>query len=628
VFVGGCFDPERPSGTGGDDDDATAGTGTTGGACEPGAVEPCVCEDGGEGTRGCAADGSGFGICACETVDTTDDATVSSSAAPPECVLADDCTALEPSDCEAVACDDGVCALEALDAGTACGDATMSECSGADQCDGAGTCANNDVAAGLRCTSCESGACTYAAGACGDCDEFAPTNSFTTERAIEGWTLSGDWGLYRAAPQNFSSGQVAFASQVFGTDGNRAEPYPSSEDEESTARTGPTVLPANLEFLSWNQDEGANVDTKQVRVSVDGGATFLTLVDCNVDGGMTPFCVNRSDRAADDWDAISLALPPELIGEIGVVEFYYDTTDPCCDFERGWFIDELNFATECACVDDSTCAGLGSECGEAQCTAMGACDLDAVVAGTTCGDTTENQCDTADACDGVGFCASGQAVNGLTDCSDCPGGVGECNACQEGACVDCDATIPLNDFNFGSEHGGWLIEDLSGTGADWQIFFGAPQSAVVGSVATPLSFAPSFGTDGNRQSPYPGAELEHSRVTTAPDTVPAAITFSSWNVDEAFDNKVVEISVDDGESWAVLVDCDQQIGTQVFCNDRFDPRSGDEWDAIVLDTAGFEGMVGRLRFTYNSKDGCCDLERGWFIDNLDFAQYCQESPFE
>lgn len=640
ALTAGCFDPETPAGTGNpgdtDTDSATDSdtVDTSGGpVCEAGATLPCMCEDGSAGTQTCSGDGLDLGSCVCETADssTTDptDPSASSSGPPPECEVADDCTRLEPTECEQAACDDGSCVIQALDAGTPCGDETVGECSDADSCDGKGACVVNDVADGLDCATCDLGVCTCTAGACGDCMDFAPTNNFVTPRSIAGWTLAGGWGLYRQAPQNFSSPGVTFDSQVFGTDGNRIAPYPGSDNEESTARTRPTIIPANLEFLSWNVDEGSGVDTKLIRASIDGGNSFVTIHDCQL--APAPFCTFRDEtRAADDWDAISLPVPPQLVGQVGVIEFYYRTGDPCCGFERGWFLDELNFATECACLDDAGCEGLGGDCGAAECTAVGECVLDAVAAGTDCGDDDENQCNAPDACDGVGYCATAQATNGLTDCTDCDAGAGGCNACQEGVCADCEALSVTNDFSdtIGSI-AGWQVEDLSGTGADWQIYSSAPQSQITGSVPTPLSFAPSFGTDGNRQAPYPGLELEHSRITTAPDTVPDQISFSSWNVDEgSTDFKIIEISVDDGANWTTLVHCQQGIGVpQPFCNFRNDARAGNDWDAVVLDTAAFAGMEGRLRFTYNTQDACCNFERGWFIDNLDFGEYCTDSPF-
>ena len=38
-------------------------------------------------------------------------------------------------------------------------------------------------------------------------------------------------------------------------------------------------------------------------------------------------------------------------------------------------------------------------------------------------------------------------------------------------------------------------------------------------------------------------------------------------------------------------------------------------------------MTGMLRFTYDTSDACCGFERGWYIDNLNFAQYCNDPQF-
>jgi len=635
LLLGACFDPDRtPLET--ESAGTTDGT-TTGMACAPGDVQDCVCANDLAGTQRCRADGSGFEACECDGADgtTTEDPSTSTTEPPPppECDDDADCADMAEGECqEGVCTPEGTCAVEFVAAGTPCGDDGQTECSAADSCDGRGQCSANDAVDGTACTECDLGICTCTAGACGDCPAFAPQNNFITARSIDGWTLTGGWALYREAPQSLNAGPIVFGGQVFGTDGNRSMPYPGGEIESSTARSGPMILPATLDFQSWNVDEGGgSYDNKFVRVSNDGGTTFITLADCQANPAAQPFCQQRDEtRAPDDWDSISLPVPPELVGDVGIVEFAYATGDDCCQFERGWFIDVTNFATECACASDEGCGGLGSDCGAAVCGGSGECELDAVAAGTDCGDATANECNAPDACDGLGYCAPNQATTGLTDCSDCAAGAGACNACQEGVCVDCVGLAPTNDFGPGeAAFAGWVIEDLSGNGADWRLYGAAPQSQVAGSTPTNLSFAPSFGTDGNRQTPYPGLELEHSRITTTPDTVPPQITFSSWHVDEgSTDNKIIELSVDGGASWTTLVNCALGVGTpRPFCNFRNDPRAGTEWDEIVIDTAAFAGQVGQLRFTYNTNDACCNTERGWFIDNLGFAQYCSDSPF-
>jgi hypothetical protein len=53
-------------------------------------------------------------------------------------------------------------------------------------------------------------------------------------------------------------------------------------------------------------------------------------------------------------------------------------------------------------------------------------------------------------------------------------------------------------------------------------------------------------------------------------------------------------------------------------------RPANVWDPITLDTMQWAGMMGHLRFTYNSQDSCCTFERGWFIDNANIAPRCPD----
>jgi hypothetical protein len=625
LLVGACFDPDPTPLATESSAEPTEGDTTSGTVCTAGETQVCACPDGLASTQVCNDAGSGFGSCACEGAadSTTTDSTTTvdpTTGTPPECTEDAECASMAEGECQVGVCaDDGMCMVESRPEGTACGDDTEGECSGADACDGRGTCAANDASDGTVCSGCPLGVCACQGGACGDCVAFAPENNFITTRSVEGWELTGGWALYREAPQNFNSGPTPFGNQVLGTDGNRIAPYPGSDNELSSARSGPMILPASLDFSSWNVDEGT-IDTKRVRVSNDGGVTFVDLADCAT-GAMQPFCQARGDeRAPDDWDLISLPVPPDMVGDVGLVELTYNTQDGCCQFEKGWYVDVTNFAGECACAGDEGCGGLGGECGVAACGASGECELDAVAVGSACGDATDVECNDPDACDGAGYCSSNEAITGLTSCEDCPAGLGSCNVCQAGACADC--------VTEGFE--GWFVEDLSGTGADWQIYFDAPPNLFAGSVPVPLSLAPAFGTDGNRQAPYPGAETEHSRITTLSDLLPASITFASWNVDEGtnVDTKIIEVSVDGGATWTVLVSCDLGIGTpQPFCLYRDDGRLGTDWDLVEIPTGAFAGQTGQLRFTYNTLDACCEFERGWFISDLAFAQYCLDSPF-
>jgi hypothetical protein len=87
-----------------------------------------------------------------------------------------------------------------------------------------------------------------------------------------------------------------------------------------------------------------------IRVSVDGGNQWSTLVNC--DGNMTvPFCIPSpafQNRALEDWDSVSLPIPAALVGQTGVVEFVYNTVDAGQGWERGWYMDDFNI-NRCDC---------------------------------------------------------------------------------------------------------------------------------------------------------------------------------------------------------------------------------------------------------------------------------------
>ncbi|MEM9459082.1 MAG: hypothetical protein AAGF11_33195 [Myxococcota bacterium] len=634
--------PSQPDGTTTGSPSTGTGTGT---ACMPGEMEPCTCLDGNDGNRICGPDEL-FGACECEgdTIESgmdtsggTDDSTSSgdddstSTTGPQPCTEDADCADAVTGDCEIGICGpDGICGAEPAPFDTPCGSAVDDECTAPDTCNNNAECVPNNVDDGLVCTTCVSGQCTCTAGACGECNVFAPTNNFITTRSIEGWDLTGSWGLYRQTPSTQLAGASEFPGQVLGSNGNRVAPFPGAEVETSYARTRPSPLPDTIIFLSWNVDEGGGVsDNKTVRVSVDGGATWDTLADCAVDPSWA-FCTPNMEQDPAVFNLVQIPVPPAMAGMEGIVEFGYDTGDECCDFEKGWYIDSLNMATECLCQQDSDCAGYTDECGAGVCSIAGECALMPMPADTACGDAFDNDCNGADTCDGVGYCRSNEQPNGLALCGDCPGG-GPCSFCEAGQCLDCMSFSDFGDFNDPGSVAEWVVTDVSGGGADWRIYNEAPANTTSGPI--PFPNAPVYGTDGNRQEPYPGAEAETSNVVTGEGTVPMAFTFISWNVDEGgsfYDNKIIELTVDGGVTWNTLVNCEMGIDAiQPFCTNVGDGRLGTDWDMISIDTAMWEGMTGQIRFTYDTQDSCCSFERGWFIDDLNaFSISCNDVPFQ
>ncbi len=617
--------------------------------CSPGETQDCTCLDGSDGTQTCNVTGTGFAACECDGGTSLDSGTVtgdtddtdgtggtigdedSTTTGPIPCTTDEECTDITTADCQLGVCgEDGVCEIGFMEFGTACGSATDDACTRPDSCDNAGNCLANNNTEGLTCSTCTDGQCACVEGECGECQNFAPTNNFTTSRSIEGWEFTGGWGLHLRAAQSQLEVFQDFPGQVLGTDGNRAAPYPGAEIEDSYALSRPTVLPDEIIFLSWHVDEGGGMsDNKTIRVTTDDGMSWTTLVDCAMDPGYV-FCQPNTGRDPAIWDLAQVPVPAALQGQVGRVEFGYNSGDDCCEFEQGWYIDSLNVATDCMCVVDEDCAAFSDTCGTGFCGASGECGLLPAPEGDPCGDPFDNDCNGADTCNGAGYCVNNEQASGLALCGDCMGG-GPCSFCMEGDCQLCTSFTDLGDFANPLAINGWEIVALDGGQPDWGLYDEAPPNELAGSLPVPFPNAPVFGIDGNQSPPYPGTgEAEHSQVTTTPAVVPNQITFISWNVDEGgstYDTKHIEVSVDDGMTWNTLVNCAGGGGGQPFCNNVGDGRLATDWDNIVIDTSAYEGMTGRLRFTYDTIDSCCSFERGWFIDDLSFASFCNDDPF-
>lgn len=561
---------------------------------------------------------------------TTGDPTTNTTGEPPECDADAECESMA-GECEVASCNSsGECEVANAGEGTACGDTNDTQCDGADTCDGNGTCVQNVAFNGMDCTECDGVQCICTDGACDDCVAFADTNLFTTDRSLVGWELTGDWGLYTGAPRGQAFADqpdpVPFGNQVLGTDGNRRRPYPAGHAERSYARTPPTELPSSITFQSWHLDEGAGqYDNKIIRISTDGGDSWTDIISCPLNPDL-PFCQEVRTREADDWDSISLDLPAPLIGQVGIIEFAYDTGDSCCEFEKGWFIDVTNFATECACASDQECAAYGSDCGEGVCGGNSGCNLDAVDQGTACGDDTDDTCTNPDTCDGDGYCLPRNGQTNNTACTECEAGQ-DCNGCESGVCSDCQDAPESMTFDSGL--GGNPLQSWTTTtpnGGGWGLFFSFVGNENGDAALTPMD-APMLGIDGNRFGAADGiGEISTSQIVSRADVVPAAITFQSWHQDQGgatLDLKRIDISVDGGDNWIPLADCSggAMLSDFPFCT-SVATREAEDWDDISLDTSMWEDMLGQLRFSYDTVTACCGFERGWYIDELNFAQHC------
>jgi hypothetical protein len=338
----------------------------------------------------------------------------------------------------------------------------------------------------------------------------------------------------------------------------------------------------------------------------DGGNLACT-VACTLDTSDCYGCNDGSLDPDEDCDGIDLG------GQTCVTQGFdggnLACTGACTLDTSGCFVcgdGTTNPGESCDGLDlaGQSCGTLGFGGGTLACSADCAFDTSGCF---VCGDGTANP---GEACDGLDLggqsCVSQGFSGGYLSCD------GTCNLDTSGCCI----SGTIIDFSNPADVAGWVITDVNGTGAGWGLYTEAPQNQIAGPV--PFPNAPVYGTDGNRFPPYPGGHDESSFVTTSPVEIPLQVSFQSWNVDEGsvpYDTKRIEISVDGGASWSTLVDC-AVAQTQPFCTYVNDGRAADAWDSITLDTSPWSGMLGQLRFSYDTVDSCCSFERGWFIDDL------------
>lgn len=535
----------------------------------------------------------------------------SSCGAPTDCPASED-PCLEPT------CEGGVCGTAPAVDGTACGDATATACSAADSCL-AGVCDSGDRT-GTICNECPDGACTCAAGACTDtCEALSSTNGFHGPWSIGGWTLSEGWAIRRGAvPTGLNSGPITFTGNVLGADGFEFVPYGHTYPYQlgvETAQTPAITMPANFTFRSWHIDSGSGTD-KSVRVSTDGGATWTVLIDCAT--VPTPIiCQPVSNRTATAWDTVSINVPAQFVGMSALVEFHYETYFQNDGTDRGWYIDDVGLGTSCRCTADAECASYDNACGKGRCdTGTGECRMAAEHTGDACGDATANDCTAADTCDATGLCASNHSSD-RTTCLDCPDENACKKICSQGACLACPTTQPFTSPDFSAFT---YSVPPSGADNDWGFRTTLPPNSLSGTESFPVERGTALGTDGVRAVPYPGDNRESGSVTFGAGALPAQITFESWHQDEAFRNKILEVSVDNGVTWTKLIDCVDGPSTAKFCPAWPFPttnRAVTEWDdeSIAVPQA-LQGKVALIRFSYESFGMGAAWERGFYIDNL------------
>jgi len=371
----------------------------------------------------------------------------------------------------------------------------------------------------------------------------------------------------------------------------------------------------NQSYLYWNPASGAGSPG-------DFPLGFGQTVSVQLDGSNAPYQALTGVVPTDEAFAVAsepgnnwMTVPPlydgpttasywvDEVGYTGMGRWNNDMQN------ASWY---WGAASGSADIDLEACRPYYTNLPATACTSNDECDdgFCFYVPAAACGERAAGLCfPNPMSCEGAEL-APVCGCDGQTYESQCAADLASVGVASEGECATCELT-----FDFENAGATPLFDETGG----WQLYSAAPPSEEF--LEVPFG-SQVLGTDGNRVAPYPGEEAEDSSATLGPITLGAALSFRSWHVDEGgdpdgnYDRKRIYFdSADTGETM-VLVDCNDGINTQEFCNYLEQSRPGDEWDTIVLDTSTLDGQTGNLRFEYETLDSCCSFEQGWFIDDI------------
>lgn len=180
--------------------------------------------------------------------------------------------------------------------------------------------------------------------------------------------------------------------------------------------------------------------------------------------------------------------------------------------------------------------------------------------------------------------------------------------------LDCaftpEATVYSEDFEEGQ--GDWT------TGGDDSTWHLETESCVGEDMEEPFEFESNvMGSNGNAG---PDCEFDHeetsylmSPVISLPDVEKLNLEVDSYAADESgdceddYDNKSVAVTTNGGSSFTILNDC-YRLHTY--------PPEGMDYRQWRFDLSDFAGQEVQIMFNYDTEDGCCEEDLGWFVDNM------------
>ncbi len=398
-----------------------------------------------------------------------------------ECDLADTCNG------------SGICQTNLAANNSPCGDPSMSQCTNADTCNGAGTCLDNDVPNGNACDdglfcntgeACTAGVCSGGTGV--DCNDSLPcTNDSCNELSMTCDNILAS-GNCLIAGVCYSDGELNPANDcescntfvatsffdllIVGTPCDDGDPCTGTgrpgigvdtcddagvcmgvEDPECNDDCGFAIPALTGTTTSANENGGpddaeascqpnSNGDVWFVYTALCDGITFasttgsvllpsndsvLSIYDECPDAGGT-------EIACDDDSGVGLHAAINFNTIAG--EDYFLRV---AGFENNTGTIALNISTVDDCVINGICYAAGdrnpaNDC-EACIPSVSSSDWSNLFEGTACGNPSDTECDSPDACDGLGICESNPKPDNIV-CTD--DGI-ECSldVCQSGLCV-------------------------------------------------------------------------------------------------------------------------------------------------------------------------------------------------
>jgi len=421
---------------------------------------------------------------------------------------------------------------------------------------------------------------------------LVPAFTYNFNGSTQGWTTGIVGNLCFGSASLASS----WSNQAFGFTG---QSYGNTTvGGQHTYIMSPVIsLPSTFAITakSWSNNEPGyaypgctGYDVEYVEYSTDGGATwtpFFTTTQADLHG-----------NAMQVWSSLNYTanITPTANGRI---RFRYDNADGCCGgsgINNGWYLDDVQILVP------GPYSYLWSN-GATTATITG------LSAGNYCVTLTDNLGCTASCC----YTVTSPASQLVTTCSgtnvSCFGGNnGSASVVASGGTT---GLTTLFNYNFNGSLQGWTTGNLT------NMCFGASGPSTWASQAFGFS-GQSFGTTA--------VGGQHSFIVSPQISLPAnfTITAKSYTNNESgfsypacggYDVEYIEYSTDNGATWLPFFTTNQA---------NLHGNNMAVWNTLSYSATITPTTTGRIRFRYDTADGCCGgsgTNNGWYLDDVQIS---------